>query len=150
MRLVDLEHIIRAASDIVDQDVEVIGSQAVLAQHPNAPADLVVSVEADVFPAEEPERADEIDGAIGEGSVFHEHFDYYAHGVGPETPKAPLDWRERLVALSNENTRGATGWCMEIHDLVLSKCAADRERTGTTHAWRSPAASSVQRRCSIA
>jgi uncharacterized nucleotidyltransferase DUF6036 len=128
MQRIDLEHIIRAASDIVEQDVVVIGSQAVLAQHPKAPPDLLISVEAVLFPADEPERADEIDGAIGEGSMFHGMFDYYAHGVGPETPSAPLGWRERLVPLSTENTRGATGWCMEIHDLVLSKCVADREK----------------------
>jgi hypothetical protein len=128
MKRVDLEHIIRAASDIVDQDVVVIGSQAVLGQYPKAPVNLIVSVEADVFPMDEPERADEIDGAIGEGSRFHESFSYYAHGVGPETPSAPQGWQERLIALSNDNTRGATGWCMEIHDIVLSKCVANREK----------------------
>lgn len=128
MKRVDLEHIIRAASDIVDQDVVVIGSQAVLGQYPKAPVNLIVSVEADVFPMEEPERADEIDGAIGEGSRFHESFSYYAHGVGPETPTAPQGWQERLIPLSNDNTHGATGWCMEIHDVVLSKCVANREK----------------------
>jgi hypothetical protein len=128
MKRIDLEHIIRAASEIVDQDVVVIGSQAVLAQYPKAPVDLVISVEADVFPVDEPERADEIEGAIGEGSMFHGNFEYYAHGVGPETARAPLGWRERLVPLSNDNTRGATGWCMEIHDVVLSKCVANREK----------------------
>jgi uncharacterized nucleotidyltransferase DUF6036 len=128
MRRAELEHIIRAAADIVNQDVVVIGSQAVLAQYPGAPADLILSVEADVFPADEPERADEIDGAIGEGSMFQESFAYYAHGVGPETPRAPRGWRTRLVPICNENTRGSTGWCMEIHDVVLSKCAADREK----------------------
>jgi hypothetical protein len=128
MQRIDLEHIIRAASDIVEQDLVVIGSQAILAQYPQAPQGLIMSVEADVFPIDEPERADEIDGAIGEGSMFHENFYYYAHGVGPETPRAPQGWRERLIPLSNENTRGATGWCMEIHDVVLSKCVANREK----------------------
>lgn len=87
-----------------------------------------MSVEADVYPRRRPERADLIDGAIGEGSPFHETFEYYAHGVGPETAKAPDGWEERLVALSTPNTRGATGWCLEAHDLVLSKCVAGREK----------------------
>jgi hypothetical protein len=128
VRRADLEHIIRAASRIVEQDIVVIGSQALLAQHPNPPAAMARSNEADVYPRNTPERAIEIDGAIGEESQFHATFDYYAHGVGPETAKAPDGWRERLIPLVNENTDGATGWCMEIHDLVLSKCFAGREK----------------------
>jgi hypothetical protein len=30
--------------------------------------------------------------------------------------------------LSNDNTRGATGWCLEPHDLVLAKCVAGRQK----------------------
>lgn len=128
MRRADLEHIIRASARIVAQDIVVIGSQAVLARHPQPPAPLAVSVEADVYPRAEPERAIEIDGAIGEGSMFHETFACYAHGVGPETPRAPEGWQSRLVPLCNENTDGATGWCMEIHDVVLAKCVAGRTK----------------------
>lgn len=128
MRREELEHIIRVAARLTGQDVVVIGSQAVLATDPDPPAALVVSVEADVYPIDEPERAIEIDGAIGEYSTFHETFHYYAHGVGPDTPRAPAGWQGRLVPVRNENTDEKTGWCMEIHDLVLSKCAAGREK----------------------
>lgn len=128
MKRADLEHIIRACARIVGQDIVVIGSQAVLARHPQPPAPLAVSIEADVYPRAEPERAIEIDGAIGEGSRFHETFAFYAHGVGPETPRAPEGWESRLVPISNENTDGAVGWCMEIHDVVLSKCVAGRAK----------------------
>lgn len=128
MRRVELEHIIRAAGRIVDQDIVVVGSQALLAQHPEPPESLARSIEADVYPIENPERAIEIDGAIGEESQFHATFAYYAHGVGPETAKAPEGWQDRLVPVVNENTEGFTGWCMEIHDLVLSKCLAGREK----------------------
>ncbi len=38
------------------------------------------------------------------------------------------DWRERLIPISNEGTRGATGWCLEAHDLVLSKLVAGRPK----------------------
>ncbi len=129
MRREQLEHIIRASAELTQEtDIVVVGSQAVLARHPDAPPAMLMSIEADVFPRAHPERAAVIDGAIGEGSPFHETFGYYAHGVGPETAKAPAGWEGRLVALSNENTRGATGWCLEPHDLVLSKCAAGREK----------------------
>lgn len=124
-----LEHLIRAAADLTqDEELVVVGSQAVLGQFPDAPAALLVSNEADLYPRNLPERADLIDGTIGEGSPFHETFGYYAQGVGPETAVLPPGWEERLVPIRNENTRGATGWCLEIHDLVLSKCVAGREK----------------------
>jgi len=119
--------VIRAAADVTGQpDIVVIGSQAILATDSHAPASLSASMEADIYPREHPERATDIDGALGEYSSFHESFRYYAHGVGPETAKAPAGWQTRLIPISNENTRGATGWCMEPHDLVLSKLAAGR------------------------
>ena len=129
MRRDQLEHIIRAAADIADDDhIVVVGSQAILGSAPDAPPDLLVSMEADVFPRDHPERADVVEGAIGEGSPFHETFGYYAHGVGPETARAPAGWQGRLVRLTNANTRGATGWCLEPHDLVLAKCVAGRDK----------------------
>jgi len=85
-------------------------------------------MEADVFPRAHPERAEVIEGAIGEGSPFHATFGYYAHGVGPETARAPAGWTDRLVPLRSANTRGATGWCLEPHDLVLAKLVAGREK----------------------
>ena len=30
--------------------------------------------------------------------------------------------------MRNENTRGNTGWCLEPHDLVVSKTIAGREK----------------------
>lgn len=125
----ELEHIIRAAGSITgDSDLVILGSQAVLGQFPQAPAEILSSVEADVFPRNKPERAELIDGSIGELSPFHNTFGYYAHGVGPNTSILPCGWEERLIPIANENTGGVTGWCLEIHDLLLSKYAAGRER----------------------
>lgn len=70
----EFEHALRAAVDIVDDDLVVVGSQAILAQFPVAPPELLVSLEVDVFPLNQPERSDEIDGAIGDGSQFSETF----------------------------------------------------------------------------
>ena len=121
---------IRAAAAIVGDEIVVIGSQAVLAQFPDAPASLLVSLEVDVYPRHDPERAIEIDGAIGDGSPFHETFGYYAHGVGPETPIAPAGWQARLVRIDLPALRPkggtVTAWCLEVHDLALAKLAAGR------------------------
>jgi len=124
-----LEHVIRAAATIADDDeIVVIGSQAVLGQFPQAPPDLTVSNEADVYPKNHPERADLIDGSIGEGSPFHDTFGYYAQGVGRDTAVLPAGWEERVVRVQNANTRGACGLCLEIHDLVLSKYVPFRDK----------------------
>jgi hypothetical protein len=124
-----LEHILRAAAAIANErEFIVIGSQAVLGQFPEAPEALRVSIEADVYPRYAPEKADLIDGAIGELSAFHQTFGYYAHGVDETTATLPKGWDQRLVPICSQNTGGATGWCLEIHDLALSKLVAGRER----------------------
>jgi hypothetical protein len=125
----DLEHLIRAAADIADDVVVVVvGSQAILGQFPDAPRELLQSEDADLYPRNHPERADLVEGSIGELSPFHHTFGYYAHGVGPETAILPAGWSERLVVVENEGTRGARGLCLEVHDLLVSKYAAGREK----------------------
>jgi hypothetical protein len=129
MNRAELEHVIRAAAAISgDDEIVVVGSQSILGQFPSAPAELCKSNEADVYPKNKPEMADLIDGSIGELSPFHDTFGYYAQGVGPDTAVVPEGWESRLIAVTNANTRGAVGWCLEAHDLVLSKYVANREK----------------------
>jgi hypothetical protein len=129
MTRAELEHLIAAAASIADdQEIIVIGSQAILGQFPEAPAELLRSMEADVWPRNHPERWELVDGSIGELSPFHEAFGYYAQGVGPETATLPEGWQDRLVPVSSPLTRGAVGLCLEVHDLVVSKYAAGRQK----------------------
>lgn len=129
MKRSELEHLIRAAGSIADdREIVIIGSQSILGQFPDAPATLLVSAEADLFPLHRPELADLIDGSIGEGSHFHEMFGYYAQGVGERTAVLPRGWRDRLVHIANPNTSGVTGLCLEVHDLAISKHVAGREK----------------------
>lgn len=106
----------------------VIGSQSILAQFPDAPAELLVSMEADMYPRDRPELADLVDGSIGEGSQFHEQFGYYAQGVGPDTAVLPTGWERRLLSIKNANTSGVEALCLEVHDLAISKYVAGREK----------------------
>jgi hypothetical protein len=128
----DIEHVVRAAADIVDDEIVVIGSQAIVVQFDDLPGSLLVSMEADVFPLRAPERAIEIDGALGDGSDFHEQFGFYGHGVGPETPRAPAGWLDRSKRVVFAPYGGwkneAVGHFMEAHDLVLSKLVAGRPK----------------------
>jgi hypothetical protein len=128
MNRLQLEHIIRAAGDIAgDDEIVILGSTAVLSQFPDVPEQIIHSVEAHIFPKNKPEMASVIDGCIGELSPFHQTFGYYAHGVGPETAgNLPSGWEKRLVSVRNDNTRGITGWAVEIHDLVIGKYVSAR------------------------
>jgi hypothetical protein len=124
-----LEHIIRAAAGVTGAtEIVVIGSQTVLGQFPNAPADLLVSIEAGVFTFRSPDDADLIDGSIGEGSPFHQTFGYYAHGVAEEPAILPAGWKERLILVPNANTGNGCGLCLEVHELAVAKLAAGREK----------------------
>ena len=129
MKRTGLEHIIRASAANADTDeIVVIGSQAILGTIPDPPRELCESIESDVFPMQKPEDSILIDGAIGENSIFHKTFGYYAHGIGKDTAVLPEGAFNRLVPLSNTNTRGSTGWCLELHDLAVSKLVAGREK----------------------
>ena len=129
MRRSELEHIIRASSSITKEtEIVIVGSQSILGQFPNPNPELLVSMEADVFPLCNPSLSDVIDGNIGERSTFHLTFGYYAHGVDETTAVVPAGWKNRLVPIRNQNTQGATGLCLEVHDLAASKLVAGREK----------------------
>lgn len=124
-----LEHIIRASAAIISSDeVVIIGSQSILGAVPLPPSPVLTrSIEADVFTFRSPEDAAVIEGAIGEGSLFHNTFGYYAHGVGEETAVLPPGWKQRLIRVQTPATRGATGLCLDPKDLAAAKLAAGRE-----------------------
>lgn len=129
MRRDEAEHVLRAARAILsprgDTRFIVIGSQSILGVHPNAPNELLLSMELDLYPMDlPPSDADIVDAVIGEGSSFHETFGYYADGVGPTTPKLPAGWRERLAPMGKDDE----DWCLEPHDLAISKFVAGREK----------------------
>ena len=81
-------------------------------------------------PLEDPEgrKADLIDGAIGEASMFHATFGYYAQGVEAVTAVLPEGWENRLVRFQTEGTRDVIAWCLEPHDLWISKMIAGRPK----------------------
>ena len=125
----ELEHIIRASGDITDQyEFVIVGSQSILGAVPRPEDVFTVSMEADIYPLQAPEQADKIDGAIGEGSQFHETYGYYAQGVGPETACLPADWMQRVHRIQNRNTQDRIGYCLDVLDLFLAKAVAAREK----------------------
>jgi len=129
MKRDELEHIIRASGEITDQyEFVIVGSQSMLGPVPNPEEAFTVSMEADIYPLQAPELAEKIDGAIGEGSQFHQRFGYYAQGVGPDTATLPKDWMQRVHRVQNGNTGDRVGYCLDVLDLFLAKAAARRDK----------------------
>lgn len=129
MKRSELEHVLRAAGAITGVTTWVIvGSQAILGAVPDAPEELLVSQEVDLYAPDNEEASDLVDGSIGERSPFHESFGYYGHGVGAETAILPSQWRQRAITIRTPSTGGVTAICPEPHDLAISKLAAWRDK----------------------
>ena len=71
-------------------------------------------MEADVAFFDDPAdaKADQVDGAIGELSPFHETFGYYAQGVSVSTAVLPEGWQDRIVAFDTPGTAPAAGYAL--------------------------------------
>ena len=132
MKLEQLQHLVRAAAGILDADgVLVVGSQALLASHPEAETVLAVerSTEADIMTiSEDATAAWLLDGTIGKDSPFHQQFGVYAKGVDGTTARLPKGWRERLVPLPAPGERNSVGLCLGSEDGWVAKALAGREK----------------------
>jgi hypothetical protein len=94
MNAEQLAHVIRAAATITgDGDILILGSQSILATYDEdcLPEEATMSVEADLAFRDDPDasKADQVDGAIGELSLFHETHGYYAQGVEHRSQRPP-------------------------------------------------------------
>jgi hypothetical protein len=131
-----LAHVIRAAASIaMDGDMIIIGSQAVLGSFDvvELPEEATLSVEADVAFWSDPgeEKADLVEGSIGEASPFHSTFGYYGQGVTVATARLPTGWEARLVPFDRSDTGSGSARCLEIHDLTVAKLVAGRDKDVT-------------------
>ena len=112
-------------------EVLVIGSQAVHASLDEPlPEEALRSIEVDVAVIGDVDghQADLVDGSIGEASMFHETFGYYAQGVVEQTAELPTGWKDRLVRFESPGTNGFVALCLELHDLWISKAIANRQK----------------------
>jgi hypothetical protein len=128
-----LAHVLRAAARIAsDPGVVVLGSQAVLGSRDadDLPEVTTFSMEADIAFWDDPDekKMDQVDGAIGEGSDFHEMYGYYAQGVTIATAVLPKGWQDRTVPFARPDAEPSAAVCLEAHDLVVSKLVAGREK----------------------
>ena len=128
MKRSDLEHILRAASAITKQErFLILGSQSIVGVIDEPPGILGASMEADIIAMDAPDLTDLIEGSLGEMSMFHETFGYYAQAVGFETAILPNGWEERLKSIQEPVSR-AVGLTLDPADLAVAKLAAGREK----------------------
>lgn len=130
MKRAQFDHVVRAVGAVLNVDeILVIGSQAVFASTDAPVRESTLSIEADVAAfGDDGTMSDLIDGALGELSMFHSTHGVYAQGVSESTAVLPDGWRQRLVPYKNQNTGGVVAWCLEIHDLWVSKAVAGRDK----------------------
>ena len=110
----------------------VIGSQSILGSfdEDDLPPEATASQEADIAFFDDPDRtkADDVEGAIGEMSTFHEENGIYAEGVHIDTAVLPDGWQERLVSWELHSSDPANPRFLDPHDLAVSKLAAGRPK----------------------
>lgn len=129
-----LAHILRAACNITgDKDVLVIGSQSILGSYDedDLPSPATASMEVDIAFLDDPERrkADDVEGAIGEMSPFHQANGMYAEGVHIDTAAyLPSGWRDRLITWPLQSSKPADPHFLDPYDLAISKVAAGRAK----------------------
>jgi hypothetical protein len=128
-----LAHLLRSACQVAhDADVLVIGSQSILGsfEEDDLPPEATASQEADIAFLNDParEKADAVEGAIGEMSTFHEENGIYAEGVHIDGATLPEGWMDRLVSWDLQPSKPAHPHFLEPHDLAISKLAAGRPK----------------------
>ena len=53
---------------------------------------------------------------------------FYVHGVPIDAAVLPIGWERRTIEVRNDNTKNSIGWCVEAHDLAVSKLIAYRDK----------------------
>lgn len=123
-----LAHLLRSACAVTqDEDLLVLGSQSILGSfdEDDLPPQATASQEADLAFLNDPDRfkADQVDGAIGELSAFHDAYGIYAEGIHVDTAILPAGWRDRLVSWDVQSSDPAKPLFLEPHDLAVAKLA---------------------------
>jgi hypothetical protein len=116
-------------------DPIIFGTVAVLGQFPNPPPEIARFIEDELFPdGPPPIRLPTLerlawDAEVRErsGAVDDDTDQREIEADKERIMNLPVGWDERLITVRGEGTCGATGWCLEVHDLAASKLVAGGE-----------------------
>lgn len=124
MRRTELCKAVKAAAEIAgENEFIVIGSQALHASCLKAPAEVLLSQECDLYPKNRFATGPLLQSKLGRGSPFARENGFFVDVVTPDLATLPLRWEQRLKPLRFGK---ATAFCLEVHDLLVSKLAAGR------------------------
>ncbi|MGH7972332.1 MAG: DUF6036 family nucleotidyltransferase, partial [Limisphaerales bacterium] len=122
MKKDELKIAIKAAARVAhEREFVIIGSQAVHAHFRRPPAEVLLSQECDLYPRTRPETATLLDRELGRNSAFARKHGFYVDVVSPEIAALPERWERRVKRL---RVGHITAFCLDIHDLLVSKLAA--------------------------
>ena len=125
----DLELMLREAGAIArDRDFFLFGSQSLRAVCPRYPKEFPKTYEADLYPRRYPQAWALLRDRMGRNSAFFKQHGFFLDCVDPALAMLPDLWLERLIPFRTPRTGGVTAWCLEPHDLFVSKLAAWREK----------------------
>lgn len=121
------ELLARARDQTGHTDYVLIGSNAILALAGDAavPLAMSISMDADLYTRDDPERVFDLVGTLGETSAFHRERGFFLDAVGPDLATLPEGWETRLLLLEQDGLRA---WCLEPNDAAISKYARGEAR----------------------
>lgn len=120
MNLDALARLLREASRVTQhRHFVIVGSLSAVGASTDPPGRMVQSIDVDLFPKLDPERLDEINARVGEGSDFHIEHGYYADALSPATLSLPAQWEARLIQMPLAG--GVTAWFLDPNDAAASK-----------------------------
>lgn len=123
----DIARLLVEARRVINHaDYVIIGSLSVLGAVPHPPLSMTGSIDIDLYPKNDPDRASEVATALGLGSEFERLHGYYADAVSPMLPTLPQGWEQRLIKI--EFDAGITAWFLEPNDAAISKYARGEAR----------------------
>lgn len=111
-----------------DRDFFLIGSQSLRGVCPAIPRGFPKTIEADLYPRHHPQAWGILREELGKASKFFDRHGYYLDCADPALATIPDGWLDRLIPFRTPRTGGVTAWCLEPHDLFVSKLVAWREK----------------------
>jgi len=124
MRKSQFEAALRAAAAVSgEQQFIVVGSQSVHAHTDDAPVEVLISKECDLWAKGKEEKLAVVEAALGQRSEYFTAHGVYVDAVEPGLVLLPAGWEGRLKPL---RIGGVTAWCLDVNDLVVSKLNAGR------------------------
>src|ERR1041385_5897492 len=124
MQRSQLEAALAAAAQVSGEtEFILVGSQAVHAYTSDAPVEVVMSRECDIWAKSRFEKLSVLEEPLGRKSAFAEEHGFYVDAIQPDLVLLPNGWESRLKPM---RVGSVTAWCLDVHDLVVSKLNAGR------------------------